>query len=592
MHKAIAWPNVKLRRYAGGDLQKRGRGTNRTNRFKALRLSPRERLHQAARINEDDIKRQPGVLHRHPRGRRFIPKAMPLCPINPGSRPRCFVQGKNTRQPPCLNSAQRIKSGDRALSCGVLAGTAGNLSIINEIVDSIAEAVREREVEVSMVLDTGSRPDGSSNYDVLQSLWPTDLPFVAARIEDWERTIRKREGLVGLGSQSATGIVECPIGNVIIEQSPTQIFMPNHKADKAALIDEFGLTTEEFRWVRELGDTSRCFLVKHGTHSVIARLDLSGEDDLLAVLSGREETVGLLDQIRAEVGDDPKDWMPIFQQRRTQSTCGDEEHNLLIRSAPECGYCKVICFSPCHDLTVANMRLGDVVDVIGIWVEETARSRADSTIAYVQIFENRGAVMGCSNPHPHCQVWASSSIPSIVSRENDAQKQYISEHESPMLVDYLRLELDREIRIVYENEHFVVLVPYWAVWPFETLVVPKRHHPTLQSLSKDEQIGLADSYQMLVRTYNEIFECEFPYTMGIHQAPLDSEIALNLEWQLHLHFYPPLLRSSTVKKFMVGYELLASPQRDITAEVAAKTLRDAAHKARQNFDRNVREGEQ
>ena len=143
-------------------------------------------------------------------------------------------------------------------------------------------------------------------------------PFVAARIEDWERTIRKREGLVGLGSQSATGIVECPIGNVIIEQSPTQIFMPNHKADKAALIDEFGLTTEEFRWVRELGDTSRCFLVKHGTHSVIARLDLSGEDDLLAVLSGREETVGLLDQIRAEVGDDPKDWMPIFQQRRTQ----------------------------------------------------------------------------------------------------------------------------------------------------------------------------------------------------------------------------------------------------------------------------------
>jgi UDPglucose--hexose-1-phosphate uridylyltransferase len=199
--------------------------------------------------------------------------------------------------------------------------------------------------------------------------------------------------------------------------------------------------------------------------------------------------------------------------------------------------------------------------------------QADPTITYAQIFENKGAIMGCSNPHPHCQIWSSSSLPPIVAMEQENQRRYFAEQGRPMLVDYLCRELELDQRIVYGNDHFVVLVPYWAVWPFEAMILPRRHLPSIDRFSDDEDQGFADAYRSLTLAYDKVFDCEFPYTAGIHQAPVTDEN--HGHWQLHMHFYPPLLRSATVKKFMVGYEMLAAPQRDITAESAANTLVNA-----------------
>ena len=245
----------------------------------------------------------------------------------------------------------------------------------------------------------------------------------------------------------------------------------------------------------------------------------------------------------------------------------------LFQAVSERGECKVICFSPRHDLSVPNMSLNSVAQVVGVWKREYEHYLSVPDIAYVQIFENKGAIMGCSNPHPHCQIWASSSLPPIVLQEQQNQTGYFEQHGSPMLVDYLARELIRRERIVYENDHFAVVVPFWAVWPFETLLLPKRHCPSIDQFTTQEITAFADGYRRLTQTYDRIFECEFPYTAGIHQAPVSS--GQHDAWQLHMHFYPPLLRSATVRKFMVGYEMLASAQRDITAESAAQTLRDA-----------------
>lgn len=251
----------------------------------------------------------------------------------------------------------------------------------------------------------------------------------------------------------------------------------------------------------------------------------------------------------------------------------------LFRAAAERGVCKVICFSPRHDLSVPRMTLEAVTRVVKVWMEEFHALKTDPDISYVQIFENKGEIMGCSNPHPHCQIWASSSIPAIVELEQRSQGRYAEQHSSPLLVDYLTRELEREARIVYENEHFVVLVPFWAVWPFETMVVPKEHRGSIDQFSEAEAGGFADAYRTLTRAYDRVFDCEFPYTAGVHQAPATT--GDHSAWQLHMHFYPPLLRSATVRKFMVGYEMLAAPQRDITAERAAETLREALKGDRQ-----------
>ena len=195
-------------------------------------------------------------------------------------------------------------------------------------------------------------------------------------------------------------------------------------------------------------------------------------------------------------------------------------------------------------------------------------------IGYVQIFENRGAMMGASNPHPHGQAWATQSLPDEIVLELAAQKAYLEEHGEALLPAYLRLELQRRERVVLENESFVAVVPYWAVWPFETLVLPRERVARVEDLSDGAREGLADMLQQVTSSYDRVFDTPFPYSMGLHGAPADG--APHEEWQFHLHFYPPLLRSATVRKFMVGFELLASPQRDITPESAAEVLRAAA----------------
>ena len=244
----------------------------------------------------------------------------------------------------------------------------------------------------------------------------------------------------------------------------------------------------------------------------------------------------------------------------------------LFRSKAETGYCTVICFSSRHDLTVSGMSVDEIIKVVQVWRSETERVRELKNIAYTQIFENKGAIMGCSNSHAHCQMWSTSSVPSIVRKDDQNQRDYHIQHGSALLVDYLAREQVLGERIVYKNDSFVVLVPFWAAWPFETMILPRNRHSDITSLSMVEVRGLADAYRMLTRIYDRVFDCEFPYTMGIHQAPFDEHDEDH--WQLHLHFYPPLLRSATVKKFMVGYEMLASAQRDVLAEESAHRLRE------------------
>lgn len=252
-----------------------------------------------------------------------------------------------------------------------------------------------------------------------------------------------------------------------------------------------------------------------------------------------------------------------------------DEQGLLVTEA-ESGICRVICFSPRHDLTLAKMDVASIRKVVDVWAEQAQELGSREDIGYVQIFENRGAMMGASNPHPHCQVWASRSLPNELIAELASQRAYLAEHGAPLLAAYLDLELAHGERIIVENEHFVALVPYWAVWPFEALVLPRRRAARLTDLDPAARDGLADILQQLTATYDRVFDVSFPYSMGLHPAPPDGED--HPEWQFHLHFYPPLLRSATVRKFMVGFELLASPQRDITPEAAAEMLRQAAAK--------------
>ncbi len=255
------------------------------------------------------------------------------------------------------------------------------------------------------------------------------------------------------------------------------------------------------------------------------------------------------------------------------SGANDISDDSLFTAVPESGICRIICFSPRHDLSVPHMELDDVASVIGVWIAEYEKFKAMPEITYAQIFENKGQIMGCSNPHPHCQIWASSSVPYVVSLEQKKQADYFKQHSKPMLVEYAARELEKRERVVHQNEHFVVLVPYWAVWPFETMVLPKRHCTAIDQFTDDEVVAFADAYKTLTLIYDHVFDCEFPYTAGIHQAPTTNDN--HDAWQFHMHFYPPLLRSATVKKFMVGYEMLAAPQREITAESAAEILRQA-----------------
>jgi UDPglucose--hexose-1-phosphate uridylyltransferase len=241
----------------------------------------------------------------------------------------------------------------------------------------------------------------------------------------------------------------------------------------------------------------------------------------------------------------------------------------LLKAEPASGECRVICFSPQHNLTLANMALEGIENVIALWREQL--NELSQKYTWVQIFENKGAIMGCSNPHPHGQIWASDFLPNEIKLEDENQARYFEEHKTALLVDYANLESQQKERIVLENTDWIVVVPFWATWPFETLILPKRPVQQLTELTADEQKSLATILQSLLRCYDKLFNVSFPYSMGWHGAPFNKKN--NTHWQLHAHIYPPLLRSATVKKFMVGYELLAEIQRDITPEQAAERLR-------------------
>jgi UDPglucose--hexose-1-phosphate uridylyltransferase len=246
----------------------------------------------------------------------------------------------------------------------------------------------------------------------------------------------------------------------------------------------------------------------------------------------------------------------------------------LLRLESKRGTCRVICFSPRHDLTLPEMAVEDIRRVVDVWAEQI--TELGGRYRWVQIFENKGEIMGCSNPHPHGQVWAGNALPNEPAKEERQQRAYFEEHGSPLLFDYVELEIDQQERLVVENQHWLAAVPYWAVWPFETLLLPRRHVLRLADLTDTERDALAGVLKRLLTKYDNLFETSFPYSMGWHGAPTDSSTSTGPDyphWQLHAHFYPPLLRSATVKKFMVGYEMLAEPQRDLTAEQAAERLR-------------------
>ena len=243
----------------------------------------------------------------------------------------------------------------------------------------------------------------------------------------------------------------------------------------------------------------------------------------------------------------------------------------LLRAETERGVCRVICFDPRHDLTLATMEVAAIRRVVEVWAEQAAELGARPEIAYVQIFENRGAMMGASNPHPHGQIWATEHVPNEPGLEALSQKEYFTARGTTLLADYLALELKQRERVVAENAAWAAVVPFWAVWPFEVLLLPKESVARMEELSEAQRDGLAEILKTVTAGYNAVFDTAFPYSMGFHGAPTDGEE--HAEWTLHAHFYPPLLRSATVRKFMVGFELLGSPQRDITPEGAAGTLR-------------------
>ena len=242
----------------------------------------------------------------------------------------------------------------------------------------------------------------------------------------------------------------------------------------------------------------------------------------------------------------------------------------LLAASLERGLCRVVCFSPRHDLTLPELENLAIENVLAAWARESADLGAKDFIRYTQVFENKGALMGCSNPHPHSQIWAQSQLPNEITKELDSQVSYFEEHHRLLLADYLAEENRRLERIVFQNDYFTALVPFWAVWPFEVLLVAHRPTAHLSDLTSVESRALAEALKQVTTRYDNLFETSFPYSMGFHQAPSDGQA--HPEWVLHAHFYPPLLRSANVRKFMVGYEMLAMPQRDITPEIAAGRL--------------------
>ncbi len=263
------------------------------------------------------------------------------------------------------------------------------------------------------------------------------------------------------------------------------------------------------------------------------------------------------------------DFAALLPPQSGRNTAPDDD---LFRAEPESGVCRVICYSPRHDLSMARMERHQVRRVVDVWTEQYLELGERDEIGYVQIFENRGAVMGCSNPHPHGQIWASGGMPTIPAAEQLHQQKHLDEKGECLLCRYVKRELEDGRRIVLENDSFVALVPFWAVWPYEVMLLPRQHMTGLDGMDDACRDDLADALVRLGVRYDNLFQASFPYSMGIHQRPSDG--GEHPEWHFHFHYYPPLLRSASVRKFMVGYEMLAMPQRDITPELSAATLRE------------------
>ena len=260
-----------------------------------------------------------------------------------------------------------------------------------------------------------------------------------------------------------------------------------------------------------------------------------------------------------------------FAALQTNSKNFQVEDGLLLAQSEQ-GICKVICFSPDHSKSLADMQASEIEKVVFAWQHEYKELSENELINYVQIFENKGAVMGCSNPHPHGQIWSQTSLPNEVDKKDKHQLAYYNKNKSSLLGDYLKQELSKNERIIFENDAFVVLVPFWAVWPFETMIVPKIQQSNILELKDNESLLFAEAISVLTKAYDKLFNTSFPYSSGIHQAPTNGKD--NNHWHWHMSFYPPLLRSASVKKFMVGYEMFGSPQRDITAEIACNKLKE------------------
>jgi UDPglucose--hexose-1-phosphate uridylyltransferase len=266
------------------------------------------------------------------------------------------------------------------------------------------------------------------------------------------------------------------------------------------------------------------------------------------------------------------DFAALLPHPESEADSSSAADSPLLVAVPEQGQCFVVCFSPRHDLTLPELDLPAIENVLGTWTQVSADLAKKDFIQYVQVFENKGAMMGCSNPHPHSQLWAQSQPPNEIVKELRAQQANFNTHNRPLLIDYIREEQKRQERMLFSNEYFTAVVPFWAVWPFEVLVSAHRPTPSLADLTVAEVSALPEVFKHVTTKYDNLFEISFPYSMGFHQAPADG--GKHPEWVLHAHFYPPLLRSATVKKFMVGYEMLGMPQRDITPEVAAERLRN------------------
>lgn len=262
------------------------------------------------------------------------------------------------------------------------------------------------------------------------------------------------------------------------------------------------------------------------------------------------------------------DFAALLNEREPKEKI-DFDSDLFVQEEAS-GECRVICFSPRHDLSLPEMESSEIQGVINIWVEQS--NELGKIYPWVQIFENKGATMGCSNPHPHGQIWASNFLPNEAMKEDIHQKVYFEKHRRCLLLDYVNSELEKAERVVVQNDDWLIVVPYWATWPYETLLLPKSDTKRISDLNDRQRYNLADILKRHLTRYDNLFNCSFPYSMGWHGAPfLKDEVN---HWLLHAHFYPPLLRSATVKKFMVGYEMLANAQRDLTAEQAAGRLKE------------------